>query len=560
MDPLQGIQDQVLLQHCYNLLMADVNGGLTPSQQSEVNGERDAAYHMSGTQPLGLCRCNIDPQQLAQARGQALDQLDPYYRQMVPANVCLLCQYQSPMPGEWRMVKGWSGGGTGIDQIWVKPPNWTPASGECPEEVRIVEAKGGPGSDLSTAPTYIGDYGPDGFPLEQGCIQMSREWVYVACDRLANTAEPDAELAQVAAMVRSRLAGQIGCPTITGIVLKNGKPMTQAEMPADSQEHADSNGTFSYDPVLHTETLREQLLRQLGDPSTQPQDLVDSCQQALDALEESSQNNVRFQTYLTEFRNLVNNLGQIAEGQQNTPLLNHVLNVLQEFNKQVERRQALIDHKVEQFLKANDPYKTRRDDPNWMAKVLSECEKAANTQIYRNLNEVTGELMAANYMLQRPGFVMLKGWSGGGTGIDQVWLRSPSNPDATLEQLLQAPPDDLEVIIVEAKGGSAKLNDMPVYVGTVLPGGQRLDAGCLQMDANWVGLHAIGMVQEAQDNPLKAAAGQLILNGMQGGKPKVRGIGISNGEPMSTEDYEHLNIASAADVDGLPGNVIKYGP
>ncbi|MBS1826763.1 MAG: hypothetical protein JST93_15710 [Acidobacteria bacterium] len=560
MDPFQGIQDQVLLQHLSNLFIADVNGGLTASQQSEVNGERDASEHMSGRQPLGLCRCDIPPQQLAQARGQALNQLEPYYRQMVPPNVCLLCQYQSPMQGEWRMVKGWSGGGTGIDQIWVKPPNWTPASGECPEEVRIVEAKGGPGSALSTDPTYIGDYGPDGFPLEQGCIQMSREWVYVACDRLANTAEPDAELSYVAAMVRSRLAGQIGCPLITGIVLKNGKPMTQAEMPADSQEHADSGGTFSYDPVLHTETLREQLLRQLGDPSTQPQDLVDSCQQALDALEESSQNNVRFQTYLAEFSNLVNNLGQIAEGQQNSPLLNHALNILQEFNKQVERRQALIDHKVEQYLKTYDPFKTLRDNPNWMAKALSECEKAANTQIYRNLNEVTGELMAANYMMQRPGFVMLKGWSGGGTGIDQVWLRSPANPDATLEQLLQAPPDDLEVIIVEAKGGSAKLNDMPVYVGAVLPNGQRLDGGCLQMDPNWVGLHAIGMVQEAQDNPLKAAAGQLILTGMQSGKPKVRGIGISNGAPMSTEDYEHLDVASASDVDGLPENVIKYGP
>ena len=197
------------------------------------------------------------------------------------------------------------------------------------------------------------------------------------------------------------------------------------------------------------------------------------------------------QHYFTYLDSLTKQLLQSATSE---PLQNHLLNVLQEFYKQVERKQALVDHKVDQFLKKYDTNKKIQNDPAKLAEVIAKCEKDAYTQIYKNLNEISGELLAAQEMMKKPGFVMLKGWSGGGTGIDQVWLHSPTNPNATLDQLLTDPiPKDLEVVIVEAKGGSASLNPNSVYVGEQLVDGTVLPNGCKQMDQNWVKVHASKM-------------------------------------------------------------------
>lgn len=570
MDPLlfkpQPPTDEVLLQHYYNIMMAEIEGGMTKAQESEIKGERQAAEHMSGQQAAPGCMCSLDPHTLQQQRLERLQLTPIQYRHLVPTSVCLVCQYEMPSSGEWRMIKGWNkGGGTGIDQIWVKPPQWTPRCGYYPNEIRIIEAKGGEGSDLSSLNTYVGDYGPDGFPLEEGCIQMSREWVYVTCDKLATSADPFSELQFVAALVRDRLAGKSGFPPLTGVTVKNGKPMNWGEMPAPHKLLANQNGTFFYDPTekVRTDTLRDKLLKLLNDASTQNKDVSDACQPALDALKEAGDENAKLKKYLTDLQKLATDLAAngAALNKADGPLLNHLLNVLQEFKKQVDRKQDLVDLKVEQFLAQYDPYSTNRGNPAWLAQVEAKCEKDTYTQIYKNLNEVSGELLAAQVMMQVPGFLMLKGWSGGGTGIDQVWVRSPGNPAFTLDDLVNQPiPDDLELVIVEAKGGSASLNPNPVYVGESLPNGHVLQNGCKQMDPMWVSVHGAKMVNEASDAPVKKLTGALILKGMQDGKPKVRGLGLSNGTPMNNTDYAHLGVTQANDVGNLPNNLIKYGP
>src|SRR5581483_1134357 len=107
----------------------------------------------------------------------------------------------SEMKGEWasaariyndagdkyKMVKGYSGGGKGIDQIWVSK-DWNDTK-TCPDNILVVESKFGSSKVEGKKKVYRGAIGVDGQPLEDGCSQMMPDWVYVNARTMQSTAE-----------------------------------------------------------------------------------------------------------------------------------------------------------------------------------------------------------------------------------------------------------------------------------------------------------------------------------------------------------------------------------
>src|SRR5215469_4246731 len=101
--------------------------------KKELEGEQTAAQYLGGTADPIHCNC-----------GSEYSRPEPVPPETVPdPPICPDCNFRAPMPGDYRMVKGWGGGGAGIDQIWVHPANWDYKTNVPPEEVWIVEAKGG---------------------------------------------------------------------------------------------------------------------------------------------------------------------------------------------------------------------------------------------------------------------------------------------------------------------------------------------------------------------------------------------------------------------------------
>lgn len=167
--------------------------------------------------------------------------------------------------------------------------------------------------------------------------------------------------------------------------------------------------------------------------------------------------------------------------------------------------------------------------------LLALREAEANpdklVSIERRLSEVRGERAAAEKMSQ-DGYRMAKGYSRGGRGIDQIWVK-PSNVDVNI---LQPTPD--EIAIVEAKGGSATLSQEERYVNDT--------GGCYQMDEDWVQHNAIKMAKKVihPEDPEKARlereqkVGEKVFQAIASGElpPHVAGIVIQNGTPVPAAD------------------------
>ncbi|MBI4903459.1 MAG: hypothetical protein HY820_07485 [Acidobacteria bacterium] len=543
-----------LQQHYHNLSEA-LKLDLTVQQRSEINGERMAAQHMEGDQHPFRCLCDHVS--------------DDHYNNVrdddkAEENICSECDYQAPGMDEWKMVKGWNGGGTGIDQIWIQPPDWNWLDPENPplEEVRIVEAKGG-NANLSTGDTYVGEYGPDGMPIgEEGVAQMSREWVYIACNQAANSSQMPSEYKAVATAVRNFLTGKGDEDLIvTGVVLQDGRPLRDDELPKVHFDMVDEDGMFDYEPVGEDdreETMREKLAEFIDKFGGSHKKVKDVCSSMTDEIEESDLDD----KYIKAYKNSVQQVGQFFTtlkpgSHADKVYINHYLNTLAKMKEELDR----VDDLAERFFRKIFPdLNSNLATPENLKKARKSAKKKALSQIVKNLNEISGEIEAAEYMRSK-GAQMVRGWSGGDTGIDQIWVQSDSSPNFDIGK---SPwPGDIKIMIVEAKGGSSQLNKGAVYKGKKLSTGVTMDNGCKQMDSNWVLHHADDLTTGAEKAPGDHFLGHLIQQGIKTGNPPIRGIGLKGKTPMVKKDFIHIKNLKVEDGDVTNFNnvkLVKYGP
>src|SRR5579875_2622836 len=209
----------VLEQHLYNIAQERQKPNwtgepLTPTKTSELNGEEQAAEHMSGRQDPVKCSCGAD-----------------FYRQPIDwISKCPNCNRIPPSAWSYRMVKGYSGGGPGIDQIWVAPPNWNPLTNDPPlTHVALVEAKGG-SSQVTTEPRYKDAFGPDGTISPGNSFQMTPNWAYCIAREYAQTPGTSPELSAVAKVIQDAIAGR-SAVSVHGLVLNDGRPVPKKDLP-----------------------------------------------------------------------------------------------------------------------------------------------------------------------------------------------------------------------------------------------------------------------------------------------------------------------------------------
>jgi hypothetical protein len=542
-----------LEQHHANLDQAALDPDITVQQASEIRGEREAAKHMSGEQDMFLCHCStVDPIKLANRRTET-----DYEN-----SVCTKCGYEAPGIDEWKMVKGWNGGGTGIDQIWIKPTNWNWEDPDNPplEAVRIVEAKGG-NANLDTDGTYGGAYGPDGVPIgEEGTPQMSEDWVFITCCLAADASHLPSEHRMVAHAVRMFLIGQAPDLEVTGIVIRDGKPLQEHELPEAIHYLLDDEGLFVYEPAGDDRemSLREELNEYITVLGPNSQEVADVCGQILGQVQGTGFN----PAYVLKYQQAVNVVAHVLHSKavltaSEEVLKNHFLNVLAQIDQLIRLIPELIER---EFAKIFPDVNVARATPERLAAARVRAQQNAFTQLYKSLNEVSGEIGAAKLMYDR-GARMVRGWSGGDTGMDQVWVQCDSNPNFDINQ---APwPNDIKIIVVEAKGGSTGLSKGKVYKGVDLSTGVTMVNGCVQMDANWVMHHADVLTTAAETAPLSRYVGQLIQHGITTGVPPIRGIGVKGSTVMGDKDFKHLSTTKVedGDVTGFTDvKLLKYGP
>lgn len=176
----------------------------------------------------------------------------------------------------------------------------------------------------------------------------------------------------------------------------------------------------------------------------------------------------------------------------------------------------------------------------------------------RRQSEIEGEIEATLYMLQHfPTLGMAHGYERiGATGIDQIWV-GPKNKDGC--------PDP--IVIVEAKGGNAVLNQAPVYK-------KRFEGakGCKQMDKNWVAVDAARLGNrdpekyKKQDYQYHSGC---IAMGLEEGSPCIYGVVIRGGKPCEYDEYKdcELELITACEMpfkesksNGLAPTMLKYQP
>jgi hypothetical protein len=124
----------------------------------------------------------------------------------------------------YKMVSGFTDAHKGIDQIWVRPANWTPAAGP-PAEIIVLESKGGDAA-LSRTSVYMQEVGCDGNPLAGGCEQMDPDWVYVNADHMSQAADETPHARAAAQYIRDCVANPAIAgppPVIRGAVVRNGQ-------------------------------------------------------------------------------------------------------------------------------------------------------------------------------------------------------------------------------------------------------------------------------------------------------------------------------------------------
>lgn len=164
------------------------------------------------------------------------------------------------------------------------------------------------------------------------------------------------------------------------------------------------------------------------------------------------------------------------------------------------------------------------------------------------IGEVSGELEAAvamaEYSLAQkkpPTLRMVSGYqSQGSTGIDQIWAdENVLDCEKKGGESRIACPSP--IIVVEAKGGDSVLAEKECKShrrdgGKNASKQEQENGQSFQMNKTWVAHHARKIAKLQQPG----GVGDCILQGLEYGCPKVRGIVISNGKPYTREQYESV--------------------
>lgn len=104
----------------------------------------------------------------------------------------------------YRMISGLGPTAAGLDQVWVCPASWKAGDEKPPNEILVVECKGGQAT-LNKVPVYHGYPGRDGKPMEGGCTQLSEDWVHLHGLQMASTAENAPELEEIGGYIQRAL-------------------------------------------------------------------------------------------------------------------------------------------------------------------------------------------------------------------------------------------------------------------------------------------------------------------------------------------------------------------
>jgi hypothetical protein len=484
------------------------------------------------------------------------------------------CGFKPPALGEYRMAKGWGGGGKGIDQIWVKPSNWDPTNVLSPplQEIVIVEAKGGQIKNVSgamTTPRYEYEYGVDGTLLEKGCEEMSLDWLYQHAQQLAMLSSGAPELLAIGDFIYKAIVQNQAAPTVVGVVICEGTPLARDELPTDARSRATDTGKIEYRNLGTQSALISivNTLQALGANPTAsavnttcnntvrtlaPDDALFGTGMVLDnqdiaagkkvyrdsEIADSSKELVR-----TSFKHLQKSL---AKNDRNA--INHtgkLINKVKTVNHAVSHRSSrayLTRTQHRTFEGEMRAANTTAKKKAVREKYFARCLEAAANSVKKDLSELRGEIEATSYIQER-GYRLIQGWDSAHTGFDQVWVKSVTTPN--FDPAADPWPADAEIVVVEAKGGSAELNDEIVYKHAATSNNTDLGAtGCYQMDANWLKTLGWKMYEDAVFNPTRQKVAQKLhaAAGGAGPPPVLKGIVISNGAAITDATELDLEI------------------
>ncbi len=428
-----------------------------------------------------------------------------------------------PQPNEYKMIKGFTEPSGGIDQIWVKPYNWDPNGEVNPEEIVIVECKGGKGQ-LSSTPVYQGQKGIDGNAMVYGCGQMTDDWVFVNATEMKDAAQESAEVRKAGEILCNKL-GKSSANTVVSNTVVSKKIIqhrllkTQGKLLEKSVNVAKNTAPTS---VASTRTKRNRVQTTTSNGNDAAANAAPNAERITKMLRKDAPN-------ILQTCNTIAN--DSAKKTDDYVFDRHIKNII----ASMESLKASANHQANKSLSAN-PFFTNdyvTDNPY--------------TQIQSGLNELQGELKAAMYMAafkeqdpnaqqgtMRSKYKMVKGYTSGGKGFDQIWVAPPD----------WAPPGTpAEIVIVEAKGAGANLSKTKVDKGEFGRNGTRLGNGCEQMSAEWVYVQASSVSGLAEKAPKIQAAGDLIRQRLKippdlsQPPPAIIGMVIKDGEKISTITY-----------------------